>query len=44
MISAIGSGYQRMFIVPSMNLVIVRQGQNDSRFSDAHFLRLIFGG
>ena len=44
MIAAIGSGYQRMFIVPSMNLVIVRQGQNDSRFSDAHFLRVIFGG
>jgi CubicO group peptidase (beta-lactamase class C family) len=44
MIAAIGSGYQRMFIVPSMNLVIVRQGQDDSRFSDAYFLRLIFGG
>jgi CubicO group peptidase (beta-lactamase class C family) len=43
MITAIGSGYQRMFIVPSMNLVIVRQGRDDSRFSDAHFLRLIFG-
>jgi CubicO group peptidase (beta-lactamase class C family) len=43
LIAAIGSGYQRMFIVPSMNLVIVRQGRNDSRFSDAHFLRLIFG-
>jgi len=44
MIAAIGSGYQRMFIVPSMNLVIVRQGQDDNRFSDAHFLRLIFRG
>ena len=44
MIAAIGSGYQRMFIVPSMNLVIVRQGRDDSRFSDAHFLRVIFGG
>jgi CubicO group peptidase (beta-lactamase class C family) len=44
MIAAIGSGYQRMFIVPSMNLVIVRQGRDDSRFSDAHFLRLIFAG
>jgi CubicO group peptidase (beta-lactamase class C family) len=44
MIAAIGSGYQRMFIVPSMNLVIVRQGRDDSRFSDAQFLRLIFGG
>jgi CubicO group peptidase (beta-lactamase class C family) len=43
MVAAIGSGYQRMFIVPSMNLVIVRQGQDDNRFSDAHFLRLIFG-
>jgi hypothetical protein len=43
MIAAIGSGYQRMFIVPSMSLVIVRQGRDDSRFSDATFLRLIFG-
>lgn len=43
LIAAIGSGYQRMFIVPSMNLIIVRQGRDDSRFSDAHFLRLIFG-
>jgi CubicO group peptidase (beta-lactamase class C family) len=43
MIAAIGSGYQRMFMVPSMNLLIVRQGRDDSRFSDAHFLRLIFG-
>ena len=44
MIAAIGSGDQRMFIVPSMNLVIVRQGRDDSRFSDAHFLRTIFAG
>jgi len=42
LIAAIGSGYQRMFIVPSMDLIIVRQGRDDSRFSDAHFLRLIF--
>ena len=42
MIAAIGSGYQRMFIVPSMSLIVVRQGRDDSRFSDAHFLRLIF--
>jgi hypothetical protein len=32
-----------MFIVPSMDLIIVRQGRNDDRFSDAHFLHLIFG-
>jgi CubicO group peptidase (beta-lactamase class C family) len=43
MIAAIGSGYQRMFVVPSMNVIIVRQGRDDSRFSDAHFLQLIFG-
>jgi CubicO group peptidase (beta-lactamase class C family) len=43
LVAAIGSGYQRMFIVPSMDLIIVRQGRDDSRFSDAHFLRLIFG-
>ena len=42
MIAAIGSGYQRMFIVPSMNLVVVRQGADTGRFSDATFLRLIF--
>jgi hypothetical protein len=42
MIAAIGSGYQRMFIVPSMNVIVVRQGRDDGRFSDAHFLSLIF--
>lgn len=41
MIAAIGSGYQRMFIIPSMDLIIVRQGR-DAPFSDAHFLHLIF--
>jgi hypothetical protein len=42
MIAAIGSGYQRMFIVPSMNVIVVRQGRDDGRFSDAHFLSLLF--
>ena len=41
-IAAIGSGYQRMFIVPSRRMIIVRQGRDDSRFSDAHFLNLLF--
>ena len=41
LIAAIGSGYQRMYIIPSMDLVIVRQGSG-ARFSDAHFLRLLF--
>jgi CubicO group peptidase (beta-lactamase class C family) len=42
MIAAIGSGYQRMFIIPSMDLIIVRQGR-DGPFSDARFLRIILG-
>ena len=43
MVAAIGSGYQRMFLVPSENLIIVRQGRN-ADFSDAYFLRLLFAG
>jgi CubicO group peptidase (beta-lactamase class C family) len=42
MIVGLGSGYQRLFIVPSANLVIVRQGR-EAKFSDAHFLRLVLG-
>ncbi|MBV9672842.1 MAG: beta-lactamase family protein [Verrucomicrobia bacterium] len=41
MIASIGSGYQRMFIIPSMSLIIVRQGQDDPSFSDARFLRMV---
>jgi CubicO group peptidase (beta-lactamase class C family) len=42
MVVALGSGYQRLFIIPSMNALIVRQGSN-AKFSDAHFLRLVLG-
>jgi CubicO group peptidase (beta-lactamase class C family) len=42
MVVSLGSGYQRLFIIPSMNALIVRQGSN-AKFSDAKFLRLIFG-
>src|SRR6266536_2603599 len=42
MVVALGSGYQRLFIVPSLKAIIVRQGSN-ARFSDAHFLRLLLG-
>jgi CubicO group peptidase (beta-lactamase class C family) len=42
LIAAIGSAYQRMFIIPSLDLIIVRQGR-DASFSDARFLRLILG-
>ena len=38
LVAVVGSGYQRLFVIPSRGLVIVRQGAN-ARFSDAEFLR-----
>jgi CubicO group peptidase (beta-lactamase class C family) len=42
MVVALGSGYQRLFVIPSLKAIIVRQGSN-ARFSDARFLRLVLG-
>ena len=42
MVVALGSNYQRLFIIPSMNVLIVRQGMS-ARFSDAYLLRLVLG-
>src|SRR5437870_657906 len=42
MVVALGSGYQRLFIIPLLKAIIVRQGSN-AKFSDAHFLRLVLG-
>jgi len=42
MVVALGSHYQRLFIVPSLKAIIVRQG-SEARFSDSHFLRLLLG-
>lgn len=42
MVVALGSDYQRLFIIPSLNALIVRQGMSP-KFSDAYFLRLILG-
>jgi hypothetical protein len=42
MVVALGSGYQRLFVIPSLKAIIVRQGSN-AKFSDAHFVRLILG-
>jgi CubicO group peptidase (beta-lactamase class C family) len=42
MVVALGSHYQRLFIIPSMKAIIVRQGR-EAKFSDAHFLRLVLG-
>lgn len=41
-VACIGSGYQRLYVIPSMNLVVVRHGSG-KKFSDAQFLRLLVG-
>jgi CubicO group peptidase (beta-lactamase class C family) len=40
LVACIGSGYQRLYVIPSLDLVVVRQASG-GRFSDAHFLRLL---
>jgi CubicO group peptidase (beta-lactamase class C family) len=42
MVVALGSHYQRLFIIPSLKAIIVRQGSGGN-FSDARFLRLVLG-
>lgn len=42
LLASIGSGGQRLYVVPSQNLIVVRLGSN-SRFRDAEFLRCLFG-
>jgi hypothetical protein len=37
-VAVVGSGYQRLFVIPSLELLVVRQGEN-AKFSDAEFLR-----
>ncbi len=43
MIVALGSGYQRLYVIPSLDLIIVRQG-DFSRFSDPEFCARCWGG
>ncbi len=40
LVACIGSDYQRLYVIPSLNLVVVRQGTGGP-FSDARFLRLL---
>ena len=42
MVIALGSHYQRLFVIPSLRAIVVRQGL-EAKFSDAHFLRLLLG-
>jgi hypothetical protein len=40
MVVALGSHYERLFVMPSLKAIMVRQGSGEN-FSDAHFLRLV---
>jgi CubicO group peptidase (beta-lactamase class C family) len=40
MVVALGSHYQRLYVIPSLKVVVARQG-SEAKFSDAHFLRLL---
>jgi CubicO group peptidase (beta-lactamase class C family) len=42
MIVGLGSHYERLFVIPSLKAIIVRQGSG-AKFSDARFLRLALG-
>jgi len=42
LVACIGSEGQRLYVIPSLQLIAVRQG-NGGSFSDAHFLRLLLG-
>jgi hypothetical protein len=39
---ALGSHCERLFVVPSLKAIIVRQGSGE-KFSDAQFLGLVLG-
>jgi CubicO group peptidase (beta-lactamase class C family) len=42
LITCIGSAYQRLYVIPSLQLIVVRHSSGGS-FSDATFLRLLLG-
>jgi CubicO group peptidase (beta-lactamase class C family) len=42
LVACIGSLYQRLYVIPSLQLIVVRHG-NGGSFSDARFLRLLLG-
>ena len=42
LVACLGSGYQRLFAIPSLDLLVVRQGEF-GKFSDGDFLRLLLG-
>ncbi len=43
LVMAAGAGKQRLYIIPSMELVIVRQGESERGFEDREFLEMLLG-
>jgi CubicO group peptidase (beta-lactamase class C family) len=43
LVACIGSGHQRLYVIPSLRLIVVRQGDGGA-FSDGSFLRLLLHG
>jgi hypothetical protein len=44
LVAACGAGKQRLYVIPSRKLVIVRQGALGQGFSDMEFLSLLLRG
>ncbi|MEI7702209.1 MAG: serine hydrolase [Planctomycetia bacterium] len=44
LVAACGAGKQRLYVIPSLKLVIVRQGRRSQGFTDIEFLRLLIPG
>jgi CubicO group peptidase (beta-lactamase class C family) len=44
LVAACGAGKQRLFVIPSLKLVVVRQGRPSRGFSDIEFLSLLLRG
>ena len=42
LLCSLGSNYQRLYMVPSMQLVVVHLGKKGKGFRDAEFLRILF--
>jgi hypothetical protein len=44
LVAACGAGKQRLYVIPSLKLVVVRQGALSQGFSDLEFLSLLLRG
>jgi CubicO group peptidase (beta-lactamase class C family) len=43
LVAACGAGKQRLYVIPSLRMVVVRQGSIPPTFSDTHFLAILLG-